>query len=683
MTAPSPSTNSPADPCPDNSSTAATVVYGFNNDSTQSTLASSHRNGTTHLALPRDSTSVPRNTTTDNDDDVGGDATTANNATTNNAPSNSNPLRRSSLISPPLDGAGASSLSVAVADTNANGNNNGGALEQLQQGFITPVHFTGNPVTTNANIPDGTQLFAPVAQHPDSQNIQSYEYCCISQTNEPPIDAVTFDIPGTGNPSPQVFERTALYRYIANPGTGRAYSNVKYPITGKWIGRDVALNYVNSVPNETQQRFNTIRQRLGLSLSNEDPITDADRASMRRIAQRFDQFLIFSCICHVLFQLLSLSLWYFVIHSVDDSDSSDDDILQPVGISNGNRNVRARVQPRSQSGRSSQPTARSENNVNEVRRRVQLGGFINSQGTSIRSSSHATALNGIMNIAQAHPDGVLRALGHSNRVRWFEENTSRLFQEDGPLSAFAPVTPQVLQRHFRGAMQLARTTFDRDHSNDPTGDEHEDIPGWMRPFFRLFEAQQADDTRNPSAAQVRTQRRQVAASIIGRQAPLGVRDNSRPAVLRDETTGSGSNGGASNLRQQIIGGVNSERVGNNAGGEGQDDQSNVRRAPRFQSGTRRRNVHTSSSFDPDDNDPAARFSHIRRGYESLHSISEAIANRFTASSTTAPQRTPAVIAREYNEIAQFLSQTADDTPQYRFYQNAFSVLNAELDQIHS
>jgi hypothetical protein len=44
---------------------------------------------------------------------------------------------------------------------------------------------------------------------------------------EPPITAVTFDIPDSnGDVSMQVFEESCLYRHIATAGIGEAFRNV-------------------------------------------------------------------------------------------------------------------------------------------------------------------------------------------------------------------------------------------------------------------------------------------------------------------------------------------------------------------------------------------------------------------------------------------------------------------------
>ena len=81
-------------------------------------------------------------------------------------------------------------------------------------------------------------------------------------------------------------------------------------------------------------------------------------------------------------------------------------------------------------------------------RRVPLGGFLQTLGgvTTIRSSRHATALIGIMQLAGAHQSGLLGSIGHGNRITWFTSNTTTLFQSDGPLGGYNAVLVTVLMR---------------------------------------------------------------------------------------------------------------------------------------------------------------------------------------------------------------------------------------------
>jgi hypothetical protein len=118
--------------------------------------------------------------------------------------------------------------------------------------------------------------------------------------------------------------------------------------------------------------------------------------------------------------------------------------------------------------------------VNAPRRQNALGGFVHtgSGRTGIRSASHATGLIGLIQLAGAHPSGLIGTLGHNNRTSWFQDNTEAIFQADGPLGMFRSVLPAVLARHFAVASIQARDIYDCNHSVDQSGAAHEDVPPW-------------------------------------------------------------------------------------------------------------------------------------------------------------------------------------------------------------
>ena len=280
--------------------------------------------------------------------------------------------------------------------------------------------------------------------------------------------------------------------------------------------------------------------------------------------------------------------------------------------------------------------------------RIQLGGFLNRAGNAIRSSQHATALIGIIQLGPGHADGLAGSLGFNNRTAWMTANIDAFFRVDGPLGAFHPLSVSVLMRHYSKAQQLAKDIFDRDHSNEPTGVSHEDIPDWVREFFRVFEAQQNQVSRNAQDNAVREERRSVVASLVGQQAPLGVRgSNGHPAQLRTETS---RNNDVPPLRRQIVGNVDAETIYENNDDndadvddddelvEGRDDVGRRRRAPRrrISNGVRRRNVHIGGGFGPDDNNPSSRFHNVNRGYASLESLSQAVSRSISARPQLSP-----------------------------------------------
>jgi hypothetical protein len=113
--------------------------------------------------------------------------------------------------------------------------------------------------------------------------------------------------------------------------------------------------------------------------------------------------------------------------------------------------------------------------------RVRFGGFV--ANNTIRSGAHATALIGLLQLASGHEGGLFGSLGHNNRARWVQENSEILFSSDGPLGNFLPVSSAVLQRHVGTAQAVARSIWERIHSNDDTGTMHEDVPEWAGMFF--------------------------------------------------------------------------------------------------------------------------------------------------------------------------------------------------------
>ena len=155
--------------------------------------------------------------------------------------------------------------------------------------------------------------------------------------------------------------------------------------------------------------------------------------------------------------------------------------------------------------------------TNAAQRRSALGGFVfTSNGRSgIRSANHAAGIIGLIQLAGAHPSRWEGTLGHNQRTQWFTENVDAFFQADGPLGMFSQVSPLVLLRHFSAASNQARALFDRRHSNDQSGVEHEDIPPWAQQFFRFFESQQSLPSASAQAAEIRSERRSVVSSLMG------------------------------------------------------------------------------------------------------------------------------------------------------------------------
>ena len=82
------------------------------------------------------------------------------------------------------------------------------------------------------------------------------------------------------------------------------------------------------------------------------------------------------------------------------------------------------------------PSSSMSNRSSTPRRRVVLGPFVhaNNGRTGIRSANHEAGLIGILQLAGAHETGLISTLGHNNRLAWFQDNITVLFQADGPSS---------------------------------------------------------------------------------------------------------------------------------------------------------------------------------------------------------------------------------------------------------
>lgn len=399
--------------------------------------------------------------------------------------------------------------------------------------------------------------------------------------------------------------------------------------------------------------------------------------------------------------------WLQIDSSVDREDHSSSDDDEILGIFNSARNVRPRIlEPRPTSRTPSLPPSppppseqRTESPVagsvapHRPRRRIQFGGFLNAEGTAIRSNAHGVALIGVLQLAQGHPDGIAGALGQNNRNNWISQHLEALFRDDGPLSSFVRVSVGVFQRHFSRANQLARTIYTRHHSTDTSGAAHEDVPEWARLFFGLFEEQTLQEERNPSAARVRDERRNVASTLVGRQAPLGIRAGNQPVEFRTETSG---NIGTEATIRQVVGEVQVETVNNDALDnlliEGRNDSSTPIPTQRaFRSGTRRRNVHLD--FRAGRNDPSARFDCITQAYASLTRMSDEVVRSFSASIAHNTERVrPSPSEEMQSRVAALLNisqarfavnqhlndpSTASETDR-QFYQDVLETLESEL-----
>ena len=124
-------------------------------------------------------------------------------------------------------------------------------------------------------------------------------------------------------------------------------------------------------------------------------------------------------------------------------------------------------------------------------------------------------LIGLIQLAGAHPSGLISTLGHSNRTTWFQDNTEAIVQAGGPLGMFRSVSLAVLARHFTAASIQARDIYDHNHLVDQSGAAHKDEPPWAQHFFRLLEAQQNVPSASAQAAELRSERRSVVSGLTG------------------------------------------------------------------------------------------------------------------------------------------------------------------------
>ncbi len=179
------------------------------------------------------------------------------------------------------------------------------------------------------------------------------------------------------------------------------------------------------------------------------------------------------------------------------------------------------------------------------------------------------------------------------------------------------------------------------------------------------------------AAETRSERRSVVSGLTGRQAPLGNHPaGQRPVQLRTETS---RNAGSARMRQMHIGDVNVEVLGDDAMNarldeefllvEGVDDTVDERpaRRRRTQNGVRRRNANID--FGAGRNDPAARFQHVTRAFSSLDSLTNAVAQSFSAPSV-APPRSLIDAAIDFERASDMLvrARERNDTIAIEFYE---------------
>lgn len=361
----------------------------------------------------------------------------------------------------------------------------------------------------------------------------------------------------------------------------------------------------------------------------------------------------------------------------NDDDGNSTSTSDDESIENWIQNNRRR---RLNNGRSQQSSGRqprsTDNNSSSRAPRTRFGGFLNQDETAIKNSAMSQALISILQIASGNPQGLSGALGHGHRTNWINDNLNGLFGPDGPLAAYKTVSAAIFAKHLRKAEKLAKSYYQRDHSNDPTGSQQEDVPAWATAFYPLFDGSSAQEASNRQAQESRERMRGVTRSLIGAQAPLGV-EGQGVASLRTETS---ANQGAPVERQQYIGRVSVQRVdeydNHEMLQEGVDDSENREPAGSQRSGnynrfnanrTRRRNV--GAPFGADHNDPSARFAPLNEAYSSMRDLNQTIREAIATQRVSPPPPRPEIaFSDDYSRIAQMrdAATTEEDRDFYNF-----------------
>ena len=155
--------------------------------------------------------------------------------------------------------------------------------QDLARVLVSPVPFI------SAQPDDGTAT----AKDPPEQIGSDFpsKYIC-SFTQEPPLHGVTFNIVDeNGISSEQVFERSALFRFIYTCGKFDSFRFVRHPTIGARIRRSEASSYISPVSEEIKSLLHQQRTRNYLSVKEEDEddiITEKDHKAMAKMIKRMN-----------------------------------------------------------------------------------------------------------------------------------------------------------------------------------------------------------------------------------------------------------------------------------------------------------------------------------------------------------------------------------------------------------
>ena len=113
----------------------------------------------------------------------------------------------------------------------------------------------------------------------EDQDIPSQHICPLVQ--EPPFDAIHFDVPSangttTTPTSQQVYEKSALYRFVGMQGDLSIRRTLTHPFNRVRIARNLAWDCVRPVAPALQETLHRERSVLGLLLEDNNPLNDND-----------------------------------------------------------------------------------------------------------------------------------------------------------------------------------------------------------------------------------------------------------------------------------------------------------------------------------------------------------------------------------------------------------------------
>jgi hypothetical protein len=119
----------------------------------------------------------------------------------------------------------------------------------------------------------------------EDQDIPSQHICPLVQ--EPPFDAVHFDVPSangttTTPTSQQVYEKSALYRFVGTQGDLSLRRTLTHPFTRVQIALNLAWDCIRPVAPALQETLHRERSALGLLLEDDNPLNDNDRSQYDR-----------------------------------------------------------------------------------------------------------------------------------------------------------------------------------------------------------------------------------------------------------------------------------------------------------------------------------------------------------------------------------------------------------------